>query len=428
MKITKLIVENFKSFDRVEFSETSQKLGNVNILVGSNASGKSNFRAIFEFFKEIKKSGIEKVVKQKFGGFDKIKNFNTNKDYIFIEIETFRIEKHLNTFDVNYGMDVILQNINYQLTLSQNTDKKLLIQEKISFHTRTELHDLGTNEIFDLHTPYISGIENHEGKFSVFSNGEEVKILKPTETRREFGKMLTEEFVENLNKNYPNKSILEYEGVFIPADIFDFGIYDFEPKLAKGARIDMNTEILDKNGENLSLIIKDILQNQDKEQFIADVKYILDFVENIELESFGNLIDLKVKEKNNKISTESSLLSEGTISMIAMVVALYYQKNDIIFIEEPERCIHPSLIDVLVERFYEVAEEHDNFYNKQVFITTHSPEILKQLQSKEDLYIFLRNENNHSEISRPIDKKLVKDFLENDLDLDTLFVDNLLDN
>ena len=46
--ITKLTVENFKSFDKLEV-----ELRPFNIVVGTNASGKSNFLDVFRFLRDI---------------------------------------------------------------------------------------------------------------------------------------------------------------------------------------------------------------------------------------------------------------------------------------------------------------------------------------------------------------------------------------
>jgi predicted ATPase len=62
-------------------------------------------------------------------------------------------------------------------------------------------------------------------------------------------------------------------------------------------------------------------------------------------------------------------------------VILYYQKHDIIFIEEPEKGIHPSLISDLVNKFYDVAK----YKNKQIFFTSHNEEILKNIYHETEL-------------------------------------------
>ncbi len=48
MAIKKIKVSNFKSFESMEID-----LGKINVLIGANASGKSNFIRIFEFLSGI---------------------------------------------------------------------------------------------------------------------------------------------------------------------------------------------------------------------------------------------------------------------------------------------------------------------------------------------------------------------------------------
>ncbi|MEO0042745.1 MAG: hypothetical protein RL329_2193, partial [Bacteroidota bacterium] len=67
--------------------------------------------------------------------------------------------------------------------------------------------------------------------------------------------------------------------------------------------------------------------------------------------------------------------------VIAMIVALYNQPFQISFFEEPEKAVHPALIRQLVERFYEEAE----YMDKQLFITTHSPQMLKYFYKTSEL-------------------------------------------
>jgi predicted ATPase len=121
------------------------------------------------------------------------------------------------------------------------------------------------------------------------------------------------------------------------------------------------------------------------------------------------------------------LISDGTVSAIAFIVALYYQDNSIVFLEEPEHCLHPSLIDDIVSTAYDVAD----FLDKQIIITTHSAQILRQLQSldkKEDLSMITRNNNGNSIFEKISDKEMVQAFLKNDLGLDVLYIQNLLNN
>ena len=81
MKIRKILIDNFKSFNKTEI-----EFGNVNLIIGANAAGKSNFIQIFELLKLIKNKGIQKAVSE-MGDIDALKNFNSDKRNFEIKIE-----------------------------------------------------------------------------------------------------------------------------------------------------------------------------------------------------------------------------------------------------------------------------------------------------------------------------------------------------
>ena len=70
MAITKLTVENFKSFDKLEV-----ELRPFNIIVGSNASGKSNLLDVFKFLRDIADDSLESAIGIR-GGAETLRNFN----------------------------------------------------------------------------------------------------------------------------------------------------------------------------------------------------------------------------------------------------------------------------------------------------------------------------------------------------------------
>jgi len=70
MAIKKIRVKNFKSFRDLEV-----ELGNFNVLIGANASGKSNFVQIFKFLRDIMVSGLENAVSMA-GDIEYLRNLN----------------------------------------------------------------------------------------------------------------------------------------------------------------------------------------------------------------------------------------------------------------------------------------------------------------------------------------------------------------
>ena len=57
MAIKKIKVSNFKTFKNLDL-----ELGSFNVVIGANASGKSNFVEIFQFLKDVRKDGLKNAV------------------------------------------------------------------------------------------------------------------------------------------------------------------------------------------------------------------------------------------------------------------------------------------------------------------------------------------------------------------------------
>lgn len=74
MFIKRVAATNFKSYDNINV-----KLSNFSALIGSNASGKSNFVEIFEFMNDIFTFGIENAVSMH-GGREYLPNSNIGFD------------------------------------------------------------------------------------------------------------------------------------------------------------------------------------------------------------------------------------------------------------------------------------------------------------------------------------------------------------
>lgn len=62
---------------------------------------------------------------------------------------------------------------------------------------------------------------------------------------------------------------------------------------------------------------------------------------------------------------------------------------------------------------------------RQVIVTTHNPEIIRYTDINNILTV-RRDDYGNSEIVRPGDQEDVKDFLKNDMDIEELYVQNLL--
>ena len=130
-------------------------------------------------------------------------------------------------------------------------------------------------------------------------------------------------------------------------------------------------------------------------------------------------MELDLAKSKNKY-LPASLISDGTINLTALIIALYFEKKQICIVEEPERNIHPYLISKVIDMMKDASQ------NKQIIISTHNPEIVKYA-GLENILLVSRDKDGFSTITRPVEKDEIKIFLENEMGIEELYVQNLLE-
>ena len=103
-------------------------------------------------------------------------------------------------------------------------------------------------------------------------------------------------------------------------------------------------------------------------------------------------------------------LSYGTHRVLAILLALLYDKNRVLLIEQPEDGIHSGLLKKLLPMCFQYAE----YYNKQLIIATQSAEVINLFQP-ENIRLVKITENG-SKVS-PLDKErlpYIRNYIENE--------------
>ncbi len=70
-------------------------------------------------------------------------------------------------------------------------------------------------------------------------------------------------------------------------------------------------------------------------------------------------------------------MSDGTLRVLGLLLAVFQPLPKVVGIEEPEATVHPTIAEMIMEVLMDAAEE------KQVLITTHSPDLLDQKELKD---------------------------------------------
>ena len=418
MTIKTIRVKNFKSF-----KELHVDLGKFNILIGANASGKSNFIRVIEFLRDIERHGLDNAIQLQ-GGREYLTNLNIGVG------ESLSVEVVLSEGAGKTGRVIA--------SSKDGTNHLFLDDPEISYSFSIHFRKKGAGfDVLDdrlvfkgLFKTWSRTAEGGErvrrqhdgvGEVVVTRDGEtiSVKTIPPE------GLSLAEYEVMPwlLRGNVPQRSlVLEHAESVTGRPLQGIAIYDFDPKLPKKATPITGKADLEEDGSNLAIVLKNIIENGDQKRKLENLLGdLLPFVAGLEVEKFADkslLFSLR-ETYAKKQSLPASLISDGTINITALIAALYFEKKPVAIIEEPERNIHPSLISKLVAMMKDASQ------GKQIIVTTHNPEVVRHADIG-DVLLVSRNGDGFSTISRPSENNEVKVFLQNEMGLEELFVENLL--
>ena len=419
MPIKRIHIENFKSFSAIDV-----ELSRFCVVIGSNAAGKSNFISVFKFLRDIARHGVVNAIAMQ-GGADYLRNakIGNERDLVVKVIYEPDLGEE--------GMD--------------RTDKGGLMLEVRSCESSYEfaLHFNATGDGFSIVRDELligceisscgNGRNRKEkkqviGKGSIRVSSEKGEVQYTVDIPR--GCSLTENDIIPLffrGKRLPERTLLleTVYGYPLPhlGKFFDrIAVYDIDPKLPKKGVAITGKRELDEDAGNLALVVKTILENPEKKRKFSNLlRDVLPFVEDFSVQKFTDVsLILTMRERYTKNrDLPASSLSDGTIAIFAMIIALYFDDKPFIIIEEPVSHIHPFLIARLMRMMKEAS------LKKQVMVTTHSTEVVKHT-ALDDILLISRDNVGFSVISRPGDKEEVRTFLANEIGIEELYVQNLL--
>ncbi|MFA4848789.1 MAG: AAA family ATPase [Methanoregula sp.] len=419
MPIQQVHVENFKSFSEVDID-----LSHFNVVIGSNAAGKSNFISIFKFLRDIARHGLANAIAMQ-GGSENIRNAKIGKKRDLVMRVSYIPDQKQDIIDHKTGHNALLGiqscESSYEFAIKFDADgdgfaithDRLVIGCEVFSCERegtniTEKITMGHGEI---------QVTNEEGnvKFSVhipegcpLSENDIIPVFYRGVHLKNNALLLESSYA------YPLPHVEKF---------FDrIAVYDIDPKLPKRGALITGKRDLEEDASNLAVVVKTIIEDPEKKRKFSNLLHdTLPFVEDFSVQKFMDVsLILTLRERYAKShDLPASSLSDGTITIFALIIALYFEDKPFVVIEEPVSHIHPFLIARVMAMMKESSER------KQLMITTHSTDVVKHA-SIEDILLISRDSEGFSVISHPADKEEVRTFLENEIGIEELYVQNLL--
>lgn len=366
-QIQKLTVKGYKSIKRLEDFE----LRPLNVLIGANGAGKSNFISLFKFLHEMYEQQLQFYV-QKQGGIDAFLHFGRET--------TAKLEMAF-WFPVAEAPHVLQ---GYRFSLIPSADNRLLFESE-------ECQFFGSRNLPDMNPEHLLGQGHAEAR------------LKDAKDQR---------------------------SQYVRPAVSNWRVYHFHDTsdTAKVKRIHpVNDNLrLKPDAANLAPYLRKLkfspAYESSYDRIVETIRraapFFGDFVFRTEDTEY---MQLEWTERGRPDTPwKAHVLSDGTLRFICLTTLLLQPQAllpDTILIDEPELGLHPFAINLLAEMLKEAAE------SKQVIVSTQSVELLNNFQP-EDVVVVQRE--GDASVFKRLDAEELADWLTGDYSLGELWKRNVL--
>jgi predicted ATPase len=353
--LTRLKLKNFKSF-----READLPLGPLTVLVGANASGKSNLRDAFRFLHGIGRGySLAEIIGEKWGegGVLQWRGIRGGtREITYGGEDRFGVEVELAytaSRKATYGISVDISSREYgplvidEYLLNSDGDDEIIVFDSRLRPQHADLHFV--SEIY--------ASSHHQRKTLPF--GRQQPILSRLGGRLDVSADAKKFALSAMNL------------------LGDMRFIDLNPEAMRRPSFP-GQGILGDQGENLSSIL--LSMKEDDKEYQTPVRWIQELTPmdvkdfSFSTDASGRVLVNLVEANGQEVSANSA--SDGTLRFLALIAALLGPRSAAFyFFEEVDTGLHPSRLHLLLELIEQQAARR----SIQVVATTHSPQMLRLL-------------------------------------------------
>ena len=157
--------------------------------------------------------------------------------------------------------------------------------------------------------------------------------------------------------------------------------------LRRPQKVDDPNDFLLEDASNLALVLNDLLYRGYRVGLIEDLQKLYDEINDIITRVEGGTIQLFLQEKGHQRPISAARLSDGTLRYLCLLAILRHPKPPpLICIEEPELGLHPDVLPTIAELLIDASER------TQLIVTTHSDVLISALPEPEMVLVCERDE------------------------------------
>ena len=345
--LDKLSIRAFKSLR--EFTINPSR---VNLLIGANGTGKSNFADLVAFMATLSSLGLSGTIKH-FGGLRQVRTRQPGAP------SELKVEFHLGE-NPSRG----IQEVHYCLALAPSAEIK--VQSEILQATLYK------------RLPPKQGVPH-------FDTAQPIKLRyrrqgnRVTEWSTELGTITEfDDEKELLLASYGRLGELRTISDYLSS----WRVYNIDATMVKQS-IKANGYDLSRYGTNMVSFVARMLQNPSiRPQFLQDLRLAVPYIQDIQPERVLTTQTLRFSESDSGAEFQLPEMSDGTIRLLALLAILRQPVPPaVMVIEEPENALHAVAIHHLLEVARSVTVNKQ--FPSQIFFTSHSNTVLDEILSIE---------------------------------------------
>ena len=271
MTISKIRIANFKSF-----ADQTVELNDFNLLVGANASGKSNFVQAFIFLGDIATHGLEEAISLQ-GGVEYLRNVKIGNAQ---PLSFHLVVQDDSLTNRNHGWPLRIHSFEYEFSLRFHSEGVGFGIERDRLTLRCSREEIVNAEE---HEPQMALAEQKadyaaQSTVEIFNSGGEVRTKLASS---ESGPLLSPAEVKVLNSF--NISPLSDKTLLLQSPFVRLfaepvcnwfraiGVYSFDPVKAKSVIPVAGRSELETDGSNLAVVLKKLLSDEDTSRSIRNL-------------------------------------------------------------------------------------------------------------------------------------------------------------
>lgn len=359
--ISSLTIKNFKSY-----AEAKLSLSRMTLLIGPNASGKSNALEALRLLNWLAKGSRLDDIERNILGADTL--IRGQASDLFLDLGE----------NLSFDCDISFRTKRFTFLKESDFHISLgIVSEKLTLTEESLVVSSGSTPVYAVEGMPDVSTNTISVKYDNFSQGRNKPKIICSSQQAIFYQLTSPGRLQK--KHTKSQKVIPRNSEFIRKALHNITFLDPSPASMRSYSFARKDDEIKENGSNVSSILYRICNQgaeQKKqlleficslpEQDITDISFIVTTRNDVMVrlhESFGNKEHI----------VDAPLLSDGTLRVLSIAATLFSViEKSLVIIEEIDNGVHPSRAETLVNQILHIA----SFRNLQVLLTSHNPALL----------------------------------------------------